>query len=174
MNWIKQNWTMVVLGIASLVAAVSIGRALNDAQPNTTPISNSAYLSSLTPSIEEIDPECVTSLLARNKYFESEKLSEIYTFEKYPTSFFLTTQPVDLDTSSSKSARMFRTSIRQDLERGVEFAGHYTIASSGLRSNSTWIVDRSNGRAYEFPYAPYELDFRKNSNLLIKSFLINI
>ncbi len=119
---------------------------------------------------EKLDKECSLAILNQIEYLNKEKFFEEFTFNRYKITGELETTPVDLDVDSSKSARMFRTLIRQDLkDKGVNFAGHYTIASVGLTGwqESYWIVDRSNGKAYELPYAPYALDFRNNSNLLI-------
>lgn len=118
----------------------------------------------------KLDKECSLALLNQIKYLNKEKFFKEFTFNRYKTTDELKTIPADLDVNSSKSARMFRTSIRQELkDKGVDFAGHYTIVSVGLTGwqEIYWIVDRSSGKAYEFPYAPYALDFRHNSNLLI-------
>lgn len=123
-----------------------------------------------TNQIDKLDKECSLTFLNQIEYLSKEKFSEEFTFDRYKTTDALKKKPADLDINSSNSARMFRTLIRQDLKNnGVNFAGHYTIASVGLTGwqQSYWIVDRSNGKAYEFPYAPHALDFRNNSNLLI-------
>lgn len=121
--------------------------------------------------LNKLDKECSIALMDQTEYLNKEKFFEEFTFDRYKTTEELKTTPADLDINSSKSARMFRTSIRQDLkDNGVNFSGHYTITNgAGLTGwqNSLWIVDRSNGKAHEFPYAPYALDFRNNSNLLI-------
>ena len=119
---------------------------------------------------DQLDKKCSLAVLEQDEYLNKEKFFEEFTFDRYKVTGELETTPVDLDVNSSESARMFRTLIRKDLkDRGVNFAGHYTIASVGLTGwpESYWIVDRSNGKAYELPYAPYALDFRNNSNLLI-------
>jgi hypothetical protein len=58
-----------------------------------------------------------------------------------------------LDVRSHPLARKFRTAIRQQLrEEGVNFAGHYTLASMGCGTGCSIvaIVDARTGRAY-FP-----------------------
>jgi hypothetical protein len=58
-----------------------------------------------------------------------------------------------LNLSSHKLARMYRTSLREQLrEEGVNFAGHYTVAAMGCGTGCsiTGIVDARTGRAY-FP-----------------------
>lgn len=119
---------------------------------------------------DKVDKECSLAFLNQMEYLNKEKFFDEFTFDRYKTTDELKMTPADLDVNSSKSARMFRTLIRQDLkDKGVNFAGHYTIASVGLTGwqESYWIVDRLNGKVYEFPYAPYALDFRNTSNLLI-------
>ena len=62
-------------------------------------------------------------------------------------------KPAPLNLSSHKLARMYRTSLREQIrEEGVNFAGHYTIAAMGCGTGCsiTAIVDTRNGRAY-FP-----------------------
>ncbi|MGZ8845876.1 MAG: hypothetical protein ACXW3C_05380 [Pyrinomonadaceae bacterium] len=62
-------------------------------------------------------------------------------------------KPAALNLSSHKLARMYRTSIREQLrDEGVNFAGHYTIAAMGCGTGCsiTAIVDARTGRSY-FP-----------------------
>lgn len=58
-----------------------------------------------------------------------------------------------LDLRSHPLARKFRTTLRQQLEEaGVNFAGHYTLASAGCGTGCSIValIDTRNGRAY-FP-----------------------
>jgi hypothetical protein len=62
-------------------------------------------------------------------------------------------KPAPLNLRSHSMARMYRTSIREQLhEHGINFAGHYTIAVMGCGTGCsiTAIVDARNGVAY-FP-----------------------
>ena len=62
-------------------------------------------------------------------------------------------KPAPLNLRSHPLARMYRTSIREQLhEAGINFAGHYTIAVMGCGTGCsiTAIVDARSGRAY-FP-----------------------
>jgi len=73
-------------------------------------------------------------------------------FEKYPAEVYAG-QPAPLNLRSHRLARMFRTSIREQLhEEGINFAGHYTVAVMGCGTGCSIaaIVDARNGRAY-FP-----------------------
>lgn len=73
-------------------------------------------------------------------------------FEDYSADVFAG-KPAPLNLSSHKLARMYRTSIREQLrEEGINFAGHYTVAAMGCGTGCsiTAIVDARTGRAY-FP-----------------------
>ena len=73
-------------------------------------------------------------------------------FEKYSADVYAG-KPAPLNLNSHRLARMYRTSIREQLhEEGINFAGHYTIAVMGCGTGCsiTAIVDARNGKAY-FP-----------------------
>lgn len=73
-------------------------------------------------------------------------------FEKYPADVYAG-KPAPLNLRSHRLARMFRTSIREQLqEEGINFAGHYTVAVMGCGTGCSIaaIVDARNGRAF-FP-----------------------
>ena len=73
-------------------------------------------------------------------------------FKKYPADVYAG-KPARLNLRSHRLARMYRTSIREQLhENGINFAGHYTVAVMGCGTGCsiTAIVDARNGNAY-FP-----------------------
>ena len=73
-------------------------------------------------------------------------------FKQYPADVYAG-KPASLNLRSHGMARMYRTSIREQLhEQGINFAGHYTIAVMGCGTGCsiTAIVDARNGNAY-FP-----------------------
>ena len=73
-------------------------------------------------------------------------------FEKYSADVYAG-KPAPLNLRSHRLARMYRTSIREQLhDEGINFAGHYTIAVMGCGTGCsiTAIVDARNGNAY-FP-----------------------
>jgi hypothetical protein len=73
-------------------------------------------------------------------------------FESYAVKVWSGT-PAPLNLSSHRLARMYRTSLREQIrEEGVNFAGHYTVAAMGCGTGCsiTAIVDARTGRAY-FP-----------------------
>ena len=62
-------------------------------------------------------------------------------------------KPAPLNTRSHRLARMYRTSVREQMrEAGVNFAGHYTVAAMGCGTGCsiTAIVDARTGQAF-FP-----------------------
>lgn len=77
-------------------------------------------------------------------------------FKQYPADVYAG-KPAPLNLRSHRMARIYRTSIREQLhEQGINFAGHYTIAVMGCGTGCsiTAIVDARNGKAY----FPRELD----------------
>jgi hypothetical protein len=75
-------------------------------------------------------------------------------FKQYPADVYAG-KPAQLNLRSNPMARMYRTSIREQLqEQGINFAGHYTIVVMGCGTGCsiTAIVDARNGVAY-FPRA---------------------
>ncbi|HKO96564.1 MAG TPA: hypothetical protein VJU86_06220 [Pyrinomonadaceae bacterium] len=99
--------------------------------------------------------------------FEDFKVSEV--FKGKPASVKL----------SSRRARQFRTMLKTNVEKGVNFAGHYTVATWGCGSDcrSIAIIDARNGNVYFTPSLLWiggllaqqgdRLEFRANSRLLI-------
>lgn len=77
-------------------------------------------------------------------------------FKEYPADVYAG-KPAPLNLRSNRLARTYRSSIREQLnERGINFAGHYTIAVMGCGAGCsiTAIVDARTGVAY----FPSELD----------------
>jgi len=82
------------------------------------------------------------------------RASDTPRFENYSADVYAG-KPAPLNVRSHRLARMYRTSIREQLqEEGINFAGHYTIAVMGCGTGCsiTAIVDARNGNAY-FPRA---------------------
>ncbi|MDP2947515.1 MAG: hypothetical protein Q8N88_05360 [Nanoarchaeota archaeon] len=112
---------------------------------------------------------CVNKIIEQVEYLKNEKLSELIIFDKYKAPIFGGVLK-NLDISSSNSVKMFRTAIRSNLkDKDINFAGHYTIVSVGMTGwgDNYWIIDRENGKAFEFPYQAGLIDFKKDSNLII-------
>jgi hypothetical protein len=114
--------------------------------------------------------ECLRDIVRQVRYLQAETLAEHFTFDKYLVRDTLKRPSADLDISRSKTARAFRTKIRQELqEQGVNFAGKYSLVGVGMTGwgENRWIVDRTNGKAYNFPYLAESIQFRKDSRLII-------
>jgi len=97
-------------------------------------------------------------------------IGTLATFEQYPVKEIYDGKVAPLDLNSSFIARKFKTAISNEMKNGVNFAGHYIIASwafTGFGSEFA-IIDAVTGKAYVFPYvARLGFDFKKDSNLII-------
>ena len=115
--------------------------------------------------------ECLTAYEKQKEYLDNETLFQKFTFDKYKSIYSEPKTLKGLDLNFSKTAREFRTNIGFQLGDKVDFDGKYTIVGVGMTGwdGPTWIVDRTNGKAYEFPYQHYyfSLDYKKDSNLII-------
>jgi tetratricopeptide (TPR) repeat protein len=99
-------------------------------------------------------------------------------FEDYPALEKLTGKPVN-PIITSRRARLYRTSIRNDVKAGPNFAGRYTVASWGCSSTCVGfaVVDARTGKVVFHPkilqiaQVPYQtenvIQFRPDSRLLI-------
>jgi hypothetical protein len=113
---------------------------------------------------------CAGALRAQLLDLDAETLSVSFRFERYPVASMSRARPAPLDVSSLRSARTFRTKLREALDTaGVNFAGHYAIVEVGMTGwgPNYWIVDRRTGQAFEFPYKATYLDFTDSSALVI-------
>lgn len=107
-------------------------------------------------------------------------------FEAYATDAVYAGPVAVPDTEAHPRSRVFRTAIRADAARGVDFAGHYTLVSWGCGSGCSGyaIVDARSGRVFhadalgvvdhlnvahdEFASLGRELvDYRADSRLLV-------
>lgn len=73
------------------------------------------------------------------------------TFAQYKTAV-KKIRSINVDLTSHKNARMFRTNLRNAAKGGVNFAGHFILTGWGCGTNcSQWaIIDARNGHVY-FP-----------------------
>ncbi len=89
---------------------------------------------------------------------------------------------VKINLKSHKSARMFRTNLRNAAKEGVNFAGHYILTTWGCGTNCSQsaIIDARNGQVFfpdelegagfgfcELPGETEPLIYKANSRLLI-------
>lgn len=127
----------------------------------------------LVPYLNNIykNKECFAAYEKQKKYLDNETLSKEFTFDKYKSIYSEPEILRGLYLNFSKTAREFRTSIGFYLGDKIDFDGKYTIVGVGMTGwdGPIWIVDRTNGKAYEFPYQHYyfSIDYKKDSNLII-------
>ncbi len=105
-----------------------------------------------------------------------------FRFEDYPAVVWRG-KPAPLNLRSHPLARKFRTVMRQQLQEGVNFAGHYTLASAGCgtgcsitavldaRTGQAWFPNELNGWTgivgdYEIPEGEDSWTYRPDSRLL--------
>jgi hypothetical protein len=128
-------------------------------------------LTSLFLISENRDGECSPEYKIQRKYLNKDRSSLEFNFDKFKTKNSSPEILKSLDLNYSKTAREFRTSIGHQLNNEIDFDGKYTVVGTGITGwdGPVWIVDRSNGRAYEFPYHHYRfsIDYRKDSNLIV-------
>ena len=157
-----------------LTILIGVGVAVNMVWKSNNPI----YSGNFKERKQEIDQdyinknkECFSAYKKQKEYLDNETLSKEFTFDKYKSIYSEPKILKELDLNFSKTAREFRTNIGFQLGDKVDFDGKYTIVGVGMTGwdGPTWIVDRTNGKAYEFPYQHYyfSLDYRKDSNLII-------
>ena len=118
----------------------------------------------------DLDDPCAVALREQAEYLRQEKYTDQFTFKAYPAPALYTGPLAMVGTSSDPTARMFRTKLNEELTKtGVNFAGHYSIVSVGMTGwgDNFWIIDRSNGRTYPFPYKATYLDFAPDSELIV-------
>jgi hypothetical protein len=92
-------------------------------------------------------------------------------FENYPVPDIYGGKIANVNFNSYPAAREYRTRIKEAIDKGVNFAGHFTIANWGCGTSCIQfaIIDDISGRILVFD-TDYHcgLDFKKNSRLLIK------
>jgi translation initiation factor IF-1 len=91
-------------------------------------------------------------------------------FEDYAVSSKFSGKPARVNLRSHPQARMFRTMLRNGVERGARFAGHLAVNIWGCGTDCArvGIVDLKTGRAYVTPfYIGYGVSYRIDSKLFI-------
>lgn len=94
----------------------------------------------------------------------------LYKFEDYPARKVLNGSPAPVDFSTRPEARTFKTAILGAVAKGVDFAGHYKVASWGCGTSCQMsaIIDLESGRIVEYAIgSALGLEYRVNSRLLI-------
>jgi hypothetical protein len=179
--WVAAILFVVVFGISYLSYSLLTPKSSQD---NNVPIQTEGTTETKEPGLwlenfetAHPDNECANKIVDQITYLKNEKLSDVYTFDKYKITNIQTTNLADLNVYSNKHANEFRTRIREGMAYdGINFAGHYSLVNVPMTGwgNNYYIIDRETGSAYIFPYKPYSLEFQQNSNLLIMDSKENI
>jgi len=80
---------------------------------------------------------------------EKYQIKNLPKFENFPAEAKASGKTAsDIDWSSNKDARAFKTRLRKGLKKGPNFNGHYVVISHGCGSpcQVNWIVDVNNGK----------------------------
>jgi hypothetical protein len=124
----------------------------------------------------------IITILLTSAVFAQKGVAPAPTFAKYRVKV-TKAKPKPVNLRSHKEARTFRTRLREANKRGVNFAGHYIIATWGCGTGCLYgaVINTLNGRVY-FPgelkgvgagFGELSdtdlLQYRKNSRLLIVS-----
>ncbi|GAB1308528.1 hypothetical protein KH5_12110 [Urechidicola sp. KH5] len=90
------------------------------------------------------------------------------TFEKYKVEIYKG-ELLDPDFSTNKKAKRFITQIKNECEKGINFAGKYTLVLWGCGSSCQYsmVIDRLTGKIYDGIMTSFGLEFKKDSTLII-------
>jgi hypothetical protein len=92
------------------------------------------------------------------------------TFKDYPVSKKFSGQiPKNLNFSTCKYGKSYKTASRQAADKGADFAGHYAFARMGCGTNCqvSTIIDLTTGKVYAGPVASGGYDFKLDSKMII-------
>ena len=92
--------------------------------------------------------------------FETYRLSEKAIFKGLPA---------DVDLTSYKGARTFRTKLREGAKQGPNFAGHYTVVTigCGTQCQQNWIIEARTGKILDSFPSIVGIAYQLNSLLLV-------
>lgn len=96
---------------------------------------------------------------------------EQYRFDEFPINNIYSGAIAPINLASNPKANTFRTRLSEDTkEKGVNFAGHYSVTTIGCGSTCQmlFLVDAKNGKVYNPPLlVDGELAIERDSNLLV-------
>jgi len=103
-------------------------------------------------------------------YFRVKKTHE-YRFSDYPIKPISVGSIAELDTESDDIAQILPTRIRQQLDAGANFAGHYSLMESGCGTECQVIVitDAISGKVVAELSARTGVEYRADSQLLVQN-----
>lgn len=96
-------------------------------------------------------------------------------FEEWPATEEYKSIADDIDWSSHKDAKKFKTRLQEGLEKGPNYAGKYAVITHGCGSSCqvNWIVDVENGKVVDVVSSTYGVQYKKDSRLLVADLPIN-
>jgi hypothetical protein len=112
-------------------------------------------------------------ILGKDIEFEDVKIYQKFhpkSFEDYPAEMYQG-ELADPDFSTNPKEKMFITAIKNNCKKGINFAGHYTLAIWGCGSpcQSGVVVDRITGKIYSGYNSSLSSEFKKDSKLIIRN-----
>lgn len=97
-----------------------------------------------------------------------EKLNPNYDFDKYKVKVY-NGKLAEPDFNSNPEAKRYITRIKEGCEKGINFAGKYTLVIWGCGSpcQNGAIVNRINGKIYAGYFSAFGSEFKKDSRMII-------
>ena len=96
---------------------------------------------------------------------------EVPTFETYLLSekAIFKGPPADIDLTSYKGARTFRTKLREGAKQGPNYAGHYTVVTigCGTQCQQNWVIEARTGKILDRFFSIIGIAYQLNSLLLV-------
>ncbi|MEM7105719.1 MAG: hypothetical protein AAF502_21455 [Bacteroidota bacterium] len=98
------------------------------------------------------------------------KYSPNTSFEDYPAEIYKSNL-AEPDFSTAPAAKRFMTRIKEECDKGINFAGHYTLVTWGCGSpcQSGVVVDRKTGQIFGGYGTSLGSEFKKDSKMIIKN-----
>jgi hypothetical protein len=97
-------------------------------------------------------------------------LPALKSFDDYPVKTIYRGKPAKVDLSSHPNGKMYRTTLRDGMSEGVNFAGSYTVTSRGgcgISCEIIMIVNTKTGKIIGDLSSCGHVDYNENSRLLI-------
>jgi hypothetical protein len=115
---------------------------------------------------------CFTYILwlLEQSYATPKKVEHVPLMQDYLVSEIYPGVPADLLLSSYAGAKKYRTSLREGVKNGPNYAGHYTVIqiSQGSNCQLIWVIDAITGAIITKPFSTnWGAKYNLNSKLLI-------
>jgi hypothetical protein len=154
-----------------IVTAAAMGACSAPGAGGNRPPKNAAdHAPAMHSTHAEAQDSCSRMIARQREHLRRDTVDENRVFAMYTVQPTRLERRAPLDVTSLRSARTFRTKLRESLDTtDVNFAGYFSIVSVPMTGwgPNYWVVDRRNGRAFEFPFRATYLAFRRSSSLLV-------